>query len=75
MSEGGKEEEVGSNRGLHTKTSCGFALARAASTARRAMAPTESGGAAAIRAAAGDLALAYAWTVVCFRAWDDALER
>jgi len=39
------------------------------------MAPTESGGAAAIRAAAGDLALAYAWTVVCFRAWDDALER
>ena len=41
----------------------------AASTARR-MAPTES-----IRAAAGDLALAYAWTVVCFRAWDDALER
>ena len=48
---------------------------RAASTARRAMAPTESGGAAAIRAAAGDLALAYAWTVVCFRAWDDALER
>ena len=24
---------------------------------------------------AGDLALAYAWTVVCFRAWDDALER
>ena len=37
---------------------------------RAAMAPTES-----IRAAAGDLALAYAWTVVCFRAWDDALER
>ena len=45
--------------------------------ARRAalMAPIESGGAAAIRTAAGDLALAYAWTVVCFRAWDDALER
>ena len=39
------------------------------------MAPIESGGAAAIRTAAGDLALAYAWTVVCFRAWDDALER
>ena len=49
---------------------------RSAPPARRAaMAPTESGGAAAIRAAAGDLALAYAWTVVCFRAWDDALER
>ena len=48
--------------------------------ARRAMGPTpESGGAtqalAVIRAAAGDLALAYAWTVVCFKAWDDALER
>jgi hypothetical protein len=39
------------------------------------MAPIESGNAAAIRTAAGDLALAYAWTVVCFRAWDDALER
>ena len=43
------------------------------------MRPTESGGAtqalAVIRAAAGDLALAYAWTVVCFKAWDDALER
>ena len=50
------------------------------SRARRAMGPTpESGGAtqalAVIRAAAGDLALAYAWTVVCFKAWDDALER
>ena len=47
----------------------------------RAMGPTprESGGAtqalAVIRAAAGDLGLAYAWTVVCFKAWDDALER
>ena len=44
------------------------------------MGPTrENGGptqiVAVIRAAAGDLGLAYAWTVVCFKAWDDALER
>ena len=39
----------------------------------------EQGGAAkaltAIRATTSDLALAYAWTHVCFKAWDDALER
>ena len=50
------------------------------SPSRRAMGPTrESSGTtqivAVIRAAAGDLGLAYAWTVVCFKAWDDALER
>ena len=44
-----------------------------------AMGPTVSGGAtqalAIVHAAAGDLALAYSWTIVCFKAWDNALER